>query len=214
MIQHTLRCVALAGIAWLLALNVWAADRNPAKAHANQPVPQYLRIPGTEHVVSLDAPKSKARGQPPSEVLVAALVTWISNNVQLPKSRTYPAVRLVGNAKIATFRYTGLLSDRPADVALVPPGQREVVAAYDPLANSIYLPDDWTGSTPAELSMLVHELVHHLQHVGHRHYDCPQASEEVAYEAQQKWLGLFGRSLESEFEIDPFTLLASVRCAY
>jgi hypothetical protein len=123
-------------------------------------------------------------------------------------------VLLVGSAKIATFRYTGLLSDRPADVALVPPGQREVVAAYDPLANSIYLPDDWTGTTPAELSALVHELVHHLQHVGRRQYECPQASEELAYEVQQKWLGLFGRSLESEFEIDPFTLLVSVRCAY
>ena len=52
------------------------------------------------------------------------------------------------------------------------------------------------------------------QHVGRRQYECPQASEELAYEVQQKWLGLFGRSLESEFEIDPFTLLVSVRCAY
>ena len=64
----------------------------------------------------------------------------------------------------------------------------------------------------AELSVLVHETVHHLQHLAGTRFECAQASETLAYAAQEKWLALFGRSLESEFEIDPFTRLVSTRC--
>jgi hypothetical protein len=58
----------------------------------------------------------------------------------------------------------------------------------------------------------VHELVHHLQNLDKRSYNCPQLREKLAYEAQEKWLGLFGRSLESEFGIDAMTLLVGTAC--
>jgi hypothetical protein len=115
---------------------------------------------------------------------------------------------------IATFHYTGLLSDSPQDAAMVPAGQREVVAAYDAVANAIYLPEDWTASTPGELSILVHEMVHHLQHAARLRDECAQASEELAYAAQDKWLGLFGHDLATDFDVDPFTLTVSTRCIY
>jgi hypothetical protein len=212
MIDRTLLC-AIIGIAAVYAVvDAGAADRSERTASLKTTAPQSLRIPGTEQVVTLGVPKAK--GQPPSEALVAALSTWLANNFDLPRTRNQPVVQLHSSTRIATFHHTGLLSDRPQDVAMMPPGQREVVAAYDPLANAIYLPADWTGSSAAELSVLVHELVHHLQHVGHRRHACPQESEELAYAAQEKWLGLFGRSLAADFDIDPFTLLVSVRCSY
>jgi hypothetical protein len=45
-------------------------------------------------------------------------------------------------------------------------------------------------------------------------FECPQAREQLAYAAQDRWLGLFGRNLLDEFEIDGFTLLVSTRCGY
>jgi Zn-dependent membrane protease YugP len=99
-------------------------------------------------------------------------------------------------------------------MAMVPPGRREVVAAYDPLTKTIFLPERWTGSSPAELSILVHEMVHYLQSLARLKYECVQASKELAYAAQDKWLRLFGRDLATDFQVDGFTLLASTRCSY
>ena len=40
------------------------------------------------------------------------------------------------------------------------------------------------------------------------------AREKVAYMAQDKWLKRFGTSLESEFDLDMFTVLISSACMY
>jgi hypothetical protein len=90
--------------------------------------------------------------------------------------------------------------------------RREAVAVYDDLTKTIYLPDTWKGETPADLSILVHEMVHHLQNTSRKKYECPGAREQMAYAAQDKWLKLFGRDLLSEFQIDAFTLRVSTAC--
>ena len=59
------------------------------------------------------------------------------------------------------------------------------MAAYDPLTQTIFLPERWTGNTPAEISVLVHEMVHHLQNVARLKYECVQASEELASKGAQ-----------------------------
>ena len=56
--------------------------------------------------------------------------------------------------------------------------------------------------------------VHHLQNLGKLKYKCPPAREELAYAAQDRWLGLSGLNLADEFEIDPLTLVVSTRCIY
>jgi hypothetical protein len=52
-------------------------------------------------------------------------------------------------------------------------------------------------------------MVHHLQNKAHLKYERQGAREGLAYTAQTKWLNLFNRSLEPEFQIDPFTLKVS-----
>jgi Domain of unknown function (DUF6647) len=91
---------------------------------------------------------------------------------------------------------------------------RDIVAVYDDANRTIYLPEGWTGVTPAEQSLLVHEMVHHLQNLGKLKYECSEAREKLAFAAQEQWLGLFGRSLSSEFDIDPFTLKVKTVCGY
>jgi hypothetical protein len=90
--------------------------------------------------------------------------------------------------------------------------QREVVAIYNDMTKTIFLSDTWTGTTPAELSVLLHEMVHHLQNLAGLTYDCPAAREKPAYLAQDRWLQRHGLDLEKEFEIDKFTLVVSSAC--
>ena len=95
----------------------------------------------------------------------------------------------------------------------LPAGERrEVVSAYDTRHAIVLLPEGWQPRSAAELSMLVHELVHHLQTEAKLRYACPEEREALAYAAQEKWLGQFGTSLEREFQLDGLTLLAITHC--
>lgn len=64
------------------------------------------------------------------------------------------------------------------------------------------------------VSILVHEMVHHFQNVLALKHECPQERERLAYWAQERWLELFGHSLESDLALDGFSLLAKTRCFY
>lgn len=200
---------AMVGLSHAEQANVGAPSRVAKKV-----APQNVRIPATDYEVAFGTQDAALHGTQPPQALLNAIVTWLAHDFHLPRSFVYPAIQLEPVAKMTTFHHTGLLSERPQDTAAVPPGQRQVVAAYDPLTQTIFLPERWTGSTPAELSVLVHEMVHHLQNVARLKYECVQASEELAYAAQDKWLGLFGRNLATDFEIDGFTLLVRTRCIY
>jgi len=57
-------------------------------------------------------------------------------------------------------------------------------------------------------------MVHHLQNVGQLKFECPQAREEIAYKAQNQWLGLFGHDLEQDFQLDGFSILVKTKCFY
>ena len=117
---------------------------------------------------------------------------------------------------ITTIRYRAFGVEPRRDIAAMPlvSDPRDTVAIYDDANRTIYLPLTWRGGTAAELSVLVHEMVHHLQNVGGIRYECPAAREELAYRAQDKWLGLFGQDLERAFEIDKFTLKVSTSCGF
>jgi Domain of unknown function (DUF6647) len=83
---------------------------------------------------------------------------------------------------------------------------------YSNKSKTIFMRDGWTGKTPAELSILVHEMVHHLQNVGQLQFACPEEREELAYKAQDQWLGLFGHDLMHDFDMDGFTIAVKSKC--
>jgi hypothetical protein len=91
---------------------------------------------------------------------------------------------------------------------------QEIAALYEDASRTIYLPEGWTGRTPSEVSVLVHEMVHHLQNLGGLRYACAEAREKPAYLAQQKWLALSGRDLFEEFDMDPMTLIVRTACGF
>jgi len=148
-----------------------------------------------------------------SDTLLSSIVTWLSTNFDLKPTATLPNVKNLSAAEMTQRRYRPFRGAEGSSVSPTGTGP-DTVAIYDRDEATIYLPLDWSGQTPAELSVLVHEMVHHLQHVAQSKFECPQAREQIAYAAQQQWLGLFGSTLEDEFRIDPFTLLVATRCMY
>ena len=149
--------------------------------------------------------------------LLTVIVLWLSTNFGLPPSYDHPRVEFVPTTEIVALRYKGLAAGwllQPGAVAGHPHQAVEVVSVYDDSTKTIYLPDGWTSSKPADVSILVHEMVHHLQNVGGLKFACPQEREQLAYSAQERWLGLFGHDLLHDFELDPFTILVKTKCIY
>ena len=143
-------------------------------------------------------------------------MSWLSSNFDLPAIEDHPNIKFASKTKLATMQaedrahWQGLTQDEGIDQ----PAQRRVVALYDNKSRTIFLPDDWIGKSPADQSVLVHEMVHHLQNLANLKFECPMAREKLAYLAQDKWLGRFGTSLEKEFDVDMFTVLISSACMY
>jgi hypothetical protein len=154
------------------------------------------------------------------QTLLTVIVTWLSMNFGLAAIDEQPRLEFVSEAVMSEVRDGRLASnggDRiAAEAARLGPAEpgHGVHAIYDDISSTIYLPEGWTATSPADVSVLVHELVHHLQNAAGSAYDCPQARERAAYGAQARWLELFGTSLAEEFEIDPMTVLVRTNCMH
>lgn len=64
------------------------------------------------------------------------------------------------------------------------------------LAGKVYLDDrTWDAAEPTQVSLLVHELVHHAQkYMTNVKWECPDAREAMAYRLQNKWLEQHGHN--------------------
>lgn len=172
-----------------------------------------------------------ARAEPlndsrPAYVQLASIARWVSETLDLPHAEDLPRVALVPQAELARLRYKRMLPGQwrtaggearsqaiGGEHATPPPQfQRTIVAVYDDSSATIYLPQGWTGASPAEQSVLVHEMVHHLQNRSGLKYECLGAREKPAYLAQKQWLEAHGLDLEQEFEVDMFTVVAMSAC--
>lgn len=185
----------------------------PAAATAPLP-PAAVRVPGTDYTIAFDKGPLAPRGAYPDAGLLRAIVTWLADNFDLPRNYDFPGIKRETTSRITALHYGGSLSDGPQFLRGTPASLRTVIATYDSLSNTVYLPEDWEGRTPAELSILVHEMVHHLQHLARRRHECAEAGETVAFDAQDRWLSLFGRDLATEFQIDDFTRLVATLCIH
>ncbi len=173
---------------------------------------------GLMHQAS-DATKTVSKDNGPTKPLLVLISKWLAQNFDLPAIGDPPRVNLVDPKTMANLRrgWTGAES-RTVPLAFNPlqPVDRndESVAIYDDDTRTIYLPNGWTGRTAAETSILVHEMVHHLQNIAGEKFECPEAREKAAYSAQEAWLEMFGSTLDNQLNIDPFTQLVLSTCKY
>jgi hypothetical protein len=145
------------------------------------------------------------------KIILPAIVYWLSVNFGLPANYDLPRIEHASTDKMLELRYQSAAAPGAAKAGSLG-AYRSVVALYDTSTKTIFLSKKWTGQTPTEMSILVHEMVHHLQNVGGLTFACPQEREKLAYAAQERWLKLFGRDLEDDFELDRFTLLVTTSC--
>ncbi|ARQ00068.1 DUF6647 family protein [Pseudorhodoplanes sinuspersici] len=150
--------------------------------------------------------------------LLAMIALWLSFNFGLPAISEPPKVEVVSAQEILFKRYRAFTPQAQQALLATVGGNdtngksRKAVAIYDEPTGTIFLTEGWNSKNPADLSVLVHEMVHHVQREGGLRYECPAAREELAYAAQDKWLNMFGRNLFDDFDLDAFTLRVSTSC--
>jgi hypothetical protein len=134
--------------------------------------------------------------------LLSVIAVWLSVSFGLPDVEDHPRIRTLPPQILSEIRYG------PIELAR----RREVLAIYDERKQTILLSHGWMSHNPADVSILVHEMVHHLQSRAGLTYPCQAAREQLAYQAQARWLDLFGLTLEGEFSIDAMTLKVASGC--
>jgi hypothetical protein len=140
------------------------------------------------------------------QVLLEGVCAWLVTEFDLPAATKLPTVMIVPPVRMAALRYHGL-APTSSDAS-------DFIALCDGWGRTIYLPEGWRGATAAEVSILVHEMVHYLQDMAGQRFECVEQEERLAYAAQDRWLVLAGSSLEREFGIDAFTVLARSTCLH
>jgi hypothetical protein len=137
-----------------------------------------------------------------------AAMAWLAEEFGLPEVAELPRIAFAPPERLVALH---LGDTSHAASAVTGP---EVVAVYVDAQRTIYLPQGWTGATPAETSVLIHELVHHVQNLAGLGYACPAAREKPAFAAQAAWLERHGSDLETAFGIDAMTLLVRTGCLH
>lgn len=115
--------------------------------------------------------------------VVGHLEEWLDQSAPWPAKPSRPVIRQISAAEAASL-HTPLFS-----------GSGKPRGLYDPETSTIYLVRPWDQRDPRDVSVLLHELVHHRQH-GAQHWYCPSAMELPAYRLQDEWLRQLG--LEAE----------------
>ncbi len=106
------------------------------------------------------------------------LESWLDEHSGLGRREEPPVVRLHDLALAVSF-----CSD---------PDRRHgrTRGLYDPTAYTIFLMRPWDPTNAEDVSVLLHELVHHRQ--APDDHPCPGAQEEAAYRLQDAWLRELG----------------------
>jgi hypothetical protein len=162
----------------------------------------------------LRSPAAETSLAPSMEPLLASIAEWLSATFELPAHTRQPRIQTAPRAQLAEIRLrlSGLSPRLNRPQGTQGSGEHDVEAFYAHWSGTIYLPSGWSESSAKDVSVLVHEMVHHLQSFAQESYDCPQERERLAYRAQERWLGRSGKSLESEFGLDPFSVFAKSLC--
>ncbi len=115
--------------------------------------------------------------------LLSLLEDWLDTQQIAPRRDALPRIRLVSPWQAAA---------RQAGTASFQRGRLRGI--YDPDRSEILLVRPWSPDDPEDVSVLLHELVHHRQ--APHHWYCPAAQELPAYRLQEKWLAANGRTAD------------------
>lgn len=137
------------------------------------------------------------------EQLLLALMVWASAQTGLPVPEELPEIAIEKQCEIERLFYDN--SERDCGESPI-----SVQAIYDTRHSRMLLPESWSAKNLYDVSMLVHEIVHHLQTsagVTPASVSCTGRDlEKPAYDAQIAWLEAAG--------LDAFETMGINRLAY
>lgn len=138
------------------------------------------------------------------QALMTAMMVWIAGVSGLPVPESPP--------KVVQLSPRELAERISPDGAYDPAMARRYLALYHADSGTILLREDWDPGTLRDRSVLLHELVHHMQASAGRRYPCRGARERAAYEIQAQWLERHGRELSGTLGLNALFLHALTRC--
>jgi hypothetical protein len=149
--------------------------------------------------------------------LLTVISLWLSVNFGMPMPDETPRVEYLSSPQMGVSWYVSSSEGKIAGwshrrILQLEIDAENLHAFYFESGQTIFLDEEWRPQSIADVSVLVHEVVHHLQSRAGLNYRCPAAREKLAYQAQSKWLELHGLSLESEFGLDGMTVLVRSNC--
>jgi hypothetical protein len=138
------------------------------------------------------------------ESFALGLMIWISQVSGLPLPDKVPEITRVEPARIASLANGPGVAD--------PDTRSGYLALYHADSQTVLLRRDWDMRDLRDRSILVHELVHHMQAQAERDYVCRGAMEREAYEVQSTWLEARGADLYEVMNMNGLFLYAVTRC--
>jgi len=111
-----------------------------------------------------------------SSATARSYINWIIQQTGWPAADIPPI-------KITSLAHLRELSGLSSDAEWIRPA-----AFYSRIEHLIYLANNWNKDDVVDQSILVHELVHHLQIEDHVHFACWGRYEAQAYQLQVQWL--------------------------
>jgi len=124
------------------------------------------------------ATSGQPQAQGATQSMLEEIAAWLSQNFDLPQTSDLPAVRHLPPFEMMSVRLQPLMDEqRHKVVTSLRAGTlmgREPLALYDNRTKTIFLAEAWSSSNRADVSILVHEMVHHLQNLAAHTFMCPQ----------------------------------------
>jgi len=141
--------------------------------------------PATAHVLGAESPppgcaRPDAGSSPPavSDDVVRGLLEWIGGATDYDIGPSLAAPPEIGFCRVGEW------VEYEDNRFLV---EEDLRAVYDWPNRRVLIVAPWDPADKRDLSILLHELVHHVQ-MQTRDWECLQASEWQAYKLQERWL--------------------------
>jgi hypothetical protein len=150
-------------------------------------IPTRAQCPGPQKgIVPCESPiiDSKPSVEAPRQAPV--LIAWIAAQVHWVVLET-PPIRLISSEEMQKI----FTAEEPTGF--------NIGAFYSEKDHTVYLPDSWHPNDLRDRSILLHELVHHLQYLNRVKATCASELEWQALHLQVDWLGEQG--VQEPFEL-------------
>ena len=147
--------------------------------------------------------------------LVMSLMLWISTTTGWPISEP-PTITYIESGQ-EMFMMSQECDTKPNQpICETYDGEAtNILALYNHQTKTIFLNKDFWWASTRDQSILLHELVHHMQYsTDYEFYDkqCKGDIEKEAYDLQEVWLKKRGRTLFGTIELGPLLRHVLTQC--